>query len=526
MPNRVTFTFTASDRYTAVARRMAKATQRVRVNMKLAARQAKKLGVETTKLGKKMKSTSLVAGAAAVSTLKTFGDLEQGVANVLTLLDDSAAVARFRGRIQGAAQDAVTLGFSVQDSTKALFDTVSALGANDAAFKAFEVSQRLAKAGVTDLSVAVDGVTSLMNAYGAETTSAELVANAFFTAQKKGKTTVALLASNIGKVAPIAKTAGIGLEELLATTAQLTLGGLSTEEATTALRQAIAALLKPGKDAEKVLKAMGVPVGATQIRAAGLGATLSKLAVVSERYPDLLSQAIPNIRAFTAAASLQEAELANIQAIVRQVNVDMKEGTGLTAAYNLQMGTFNENMAQALGEVKLLASTIGEGLAPVVKVLGVVIGAVARGIRALGPVASKIIGFFLGVTAIAAPVLIFLGKFGVVLAAIGTAIAGVLASPIALIGILVAAFLAVVSMVLVKFDAIKEGFSSLKDKALGLIGFGDAAEVKGTGELTSRAKAEVDLNIAAPRGVVESVKARTSGDRGGLDLGVALAEAL
>jgi TP901 family phage tail tape measure protein len=186
-----------------------------------------------------MRGVSLAAGASAAGSLKAFGDIEKGVTNVTTLLDDDAAVVKYRGRIEELSKEAVLAGFSIEDSNKALFDSVSALGAGDRAWQAFNVAQKLAKGGVTTLGSSVDGLTTLMAAYKDSNLTAEAAANILFTAQKKGKITVEELNANLGKVLPTAKLAGIGADQVAAATAQLTLGGLNAEEATTALKGAI-----------------------------------------------------------------------------------------------------------------------------------------------------------------------------------------------------------------------------------------------------------------------------------------------
>lgn len=539
MPNQVTYSFIASDKFSAVARRIRRSADGIKRKFKEVSKETKDLRKSLTSLGQGAQRMSLAAGAGVAASLKSFGDLEQGVKNVLTLLDDDAAVKKYRGQIQGLAEDAVKAGFSIQDSTKGLFDNVSALGANERSFVAFNTSQKLAIAGVTDLSVAVKGVTSLMAAYKGEIERADDVANAFFSAQKKGQTTVAALAMNVGKVAPIAKTAGIGFKELLATLSQLTLGGLSTEEASTALRAAINSLLKPSKDAEKILRALGVPVGATQIRAAGLGQTLAKLAVVGERFPDLLSQAIPNIRAFTAAASLGEKELANIDNTMNLINRDIADGTGLNKAYADQLKAFNQEMARTFGAVKILAAEIGGALAPAFRVLGTVLRIVAIGFSKMHPAVKTVVATVLSIVALAAPVLLFFGKFLVVVKAVGAGIAaafGAVSLPILLI--LGGISFAIVTVVK-NWKALKREFSDpvqglkdfgsfLKTKAANLVGLGGGDEVDVTGNVSTKNQSNLDvnMNINAPKGVVGSVKSKTSGAMSGLKLGVNMQEAL
>jgi len=526
--NRVVFSFIASDRYSAVARKMSAATDRMKRSFRGANAAAGGLNQRVTKLGQKMKQTSVIAGAAAVASAKTFGDMEEGLFNVLTLLDDDAAIQKFEGRLAGLQKESVKMGFSIEDTNKALFDTVSALGANEASFAVFRESQKLAIAGVTDLSVAVDGVTSIMNAYELGAGDAAKVTGSFFTSQKKGKITVAELAANIGKVAPVAKAAGIGYQELLATTAQLTLGGLNAEEATTALKGAISALISPSNEAAKVLRKHEVPMGAAAIQAVGFQKALQALAVAAKKDKDALSEAIPNIRGFTAVASLGEKQIANNAAIMHQMGVDFETGTGLVAAFTKQQGSFNRETARTFGEIKILAAMIGEGLAPVLRVVGIIIRGVIVTLEAFGPVAGKIIAGIIGVLAIAAPILLFFGKFALVMGTIGTTIVAAVTAPVALVAILIAAFIAAVAVILANFDSIKAGAASLVSGVKSFFGFGDDEElnVKAAGELTNRNQTQVDVNLNAPKGTIASVKSKTTGDKGGLALGVNMAEAL
>ncbi len=58
-----------------------------------------------------------------------------------------------------------------------------------------------------------------------------------------------------------------------------------------------------------------------------------------------------------------------------------------------------------------------------------------------------------------------------------------------------------------------------------LLGEGQVNLSGGSGEILSRNSAVVDVNLNAPKGIIQSVKSRTTGDKDGLDLGVNMAEA-
>jgi len=314
-------------------------------------------------LARNAKVAFLASAAALAAPAIAVGKFEAGLSDVLTLLDKDK-IKEFGGDLSKASKEAIKLGFSIDDSNKALFDTVSAIGDINKSLDIFTIAQKLAIGGTTSLSIAVDGLTSIVNAYGKEVTNATKVSNAFFSAQRAGKTTVAELALNIGKLAPIAKQAGVGFEEMLAAVSQLTLGGLSTEEAVIGLRQAISALIKPGQEAISVLKKFNVPIGATEVRAKGLTFSLQKLAEAAKENPDALAKMIPNIRALTAISSLGSSQIENLSRIVRDINSDFENGTGLSEAYELKMKDLKVVFGQLTGGVKVLLIELGEKLAP------------------------------------------------------------------------------------------------------------------------------------------------------------------
>ena len=61
------------------------------------------------------------------------------------------------------------------------------------------------------------------------------VADVMFQTVKRGKLTFPDLAANIGKVAPMARAAGMSMEDMMAAIASMTRQGLSAEESTTRL---------------------------------------------------------------------------------------------------------------------------------------------------------------------------------------------------------------------------------------------------------------------------------------------------
>jgi len=328
-----------------------------------------------------------IGGAAVVGAIKksidAMKEFEQTFSNVLTLLSEAERKKLGGFLREGTIELMRNYGFAIQDVNKALFDSISAgIKAGDS-IKFMNEAAKLAKGGVTSLSIAVDGMTSIMNAYRLNAKDAEKVSAAFFTAQKYGKTTVEELASSIGRVAPIAKDANISYQEMLSALALLTTQGISTDEAVTGLRATIVALTNPAKQAQETLSDLGVESGKTAIRQNGLGKTLLQVARAAEKDADKLGEMIPNVRALTAVAALGEEALSEYDEILEEVNEDYGEGSSLAQAYTLQMGTLSSSIDRIKGGAETAKIALGKFFAPLIKGFADLIAPVEKSSEAL-----------------------------------------------------------------------------------------------------------------------------------------------
>ena len=371
MPNRAHYTFSISDRFSGPARRIRQATLRIRNSMGKLERKSLTTSAALGAVATRLKQFgALAASAGMVIAVKQFGDLQAGVSSVLTLLEDQADAPKFRAQMKGAAEDAIRLGFSMEDATKGLFDNQSALGMGAGSLKSFSAAQKLAITGNATLASSVLGVTKLTAAYSAENFTAEQIAVGLFIAQQKGQVSVQDLAQNIGKVSGISSDAGIEMSEMLAIVAQLTLVLPNAEEATTALKAVIVEITGATGDQAKAFRHLGIPVGAAEVAEAGMVKTLRRLREEAKKNPKVMRFLIRNQRSLAAVASLNDEALDKVEKNQRLINVAMKDGAQFTAAYESKMKDINRQMAQAKGEFMLVAAEIGEGLIPALKGAG------------------------------------------------------------------------------------------------------------------------------------------------------------
>lgn len=138
---------------------------------------------------KKMALGAGVAGAAMVAlgtvAVLSAAKLQKGIAEVGTLMNKS--VSEMGEFSEGVKDIMARTGEETENLTKGLFDLVSAGVDAGKSIEVLGVAADLATAGVTDVSTAVDGMTSILNAFELEADQATDVADQFFQAQKFGK---------------------------------------------------------------------------------------------------------------------------------------------------------------------------------------------------------------------------------------------------------------------------------------------------------------------------------------------------
>lgn len=270
------------------------------------------LSQETSTLGERLNSVKgelLAAGAAITAVNVVLGnaasrsaEFGQSMAEVSTLLDDTSGLAELSDQVRALSRE---FGGDVNANAKALYDIISA-GAADAA-EATEIltaANKLAVGGVTDVKVAADGLTSILNAYGTQAGTASEVSDALFTAMRAGKTTIDQLSGSLGQVAPLAATAGVSLEELLAATSAITLGGVQTSTAVTQLRGAISNIIKPTADAQKLARELGLEFNVAALRSRGLAGFLQEVADKTGGSTDKMARLFGSVEALNAVLTL------------------------------------------------------------------------------------------------------------------------------------------------------------------------------------------------------------------------------
>jgi TP901 family phage tail tape measure protein len=316
------------------------------------------------------------AGLAMRGAIREYASFEKNLAMVNTMLDRQTShyLPQYAKQLRRMAME---YGESTGALSKGLYDILSASIAPARAMGVLDVAVKAAKAGMTDTAVAADALTTILNAYNLSADKAEYASDILFATIKRGKTTMELLAPNIGKVASLASVAGVSLEELGATIATLTRAMGNTDLAITGLRGILRAFLKPADEAKEVAKEYGIALNTATLQAIGLSGVLEKLRRIA---PEQLARLVPRMQGLAAfAAGLQQ-----ISQNAEDVAATMDAAGKTQEAYNKMTGTTAHKIDQLKATFKDVGISLGRVVRPFVQLLNLGVTPLAAGADKLG----------------------------------------------------------------------------------------------------------------------------------------------
>lgn len=315
--------------------------------------------------GMTKKVTAPILAAGAVSA-KMAMDFEDSMAKVSTIADATEVPM---DEMQKAILDLSNqTGISSEEIAQNVYDSISAGQKTGDAVNFVSNSTKLAKAGFADAGAALDVLTTIMNAYGLKASEVTNVSDMLIQTQNLGKTTVADLASSMGKVIPTANAYGVSLDELCAGYAIMTANGVATAESTTYMNGMLNELGKSGTTVSETLKEK---TGKTFKELMDSGMSLSDvLKIISDA-------ATENNKSFGDMWSSSEAGKAgmillgdsaeNFNGVLEQ----MQNSAGATNTAFEKLDTNSTKIKKATNELKNdaidLGTTLMEELAPIIE---------------------------------------------------------------------------------------------------------------------------------------------------------------
>lgn len=359
----------------------------------------------------------VAVGALAVKGLTEFASFDKGMREVFTLMPGVSedAMGQMSDDVLALSRD---IGRLPEEVIPSLYDSLSAGVPAGNVFDFLGDADRLAVAGVSELSESVDLLTGTVNAYGGDVEVAARASDVWFATVQQGKTTIPELSSALGKVLPTAATFGVTIEDVGASMATLTKITGSTAESATGLNGLLGELGKAGTQASNAFEdAAGMGFQAFLEQGGNLGDALALLADQAESEGKSILDVFSSLEAGRAAAALTTGDGALLAENLAAIE-------GSAGAVDAAFETMDAGLSRSWDKIKATFATavieIGSRLAPMVEqwlewlvdrlpdaldtlgeawergseIIGGVVGFVQDVIERFGPIVEGVMGLF------------------------------------------------------------------------------------------------------------------------------------
>lgn len=320
------------------------------------------LGDRLSNVGTKLTAgiTVPLAGAG-IAASKFAGEFDQTMTRLVTLA--SVGEGQMQSFRKAVLQLAPAVGRGPNELARALLAIASAGQEGQGALDILDRSARLAAIGLGETESVARALTSVINAYGAKNLSAAKASEILLATVDRGQAEASELAPTLGRVVGIAATLGVTFQEVGAFVATFTRLGVGADEAVTALRGTLGAILAPSEQAKQAFAGMGVTAEQLrkQLAAEGLMAVLNRLIGLTKGNVEQLDAVIPNVRALAGvlgtAGTQAQGYAQNLQFIA-----------GAQDLVDQRFARTQQTTAQAWSALKaraeVAAITVGEQLVP------------------------------------------------------------------------------------------------------------------------------------------------------------------
>ena len=308
---------------------------------------------------------SLPILAAGFASVKFAEDLNKGMANVSTLIPGNTARVL---ELKGAVQDlSLSMGKASTEISGGLYQVISTFGDAADTVKILEINTKMARAGLSTVSEAINFTGAITKAYGDTSAAAmQKVADLGFKTVELGVTTFPELAGAIGRVTPLAETMGVKMEEMFGVMATATGVTGNTAEVATQLSSILTAMIKPTDSLQGLFEALGYKSGQAMIKDLGFAKSLQTVVGMANKAEVSIGDLLGRKEALNLALALTGKQADTFS---RKLDAMTKVSGTLDRAFKAQttgVGELSFTMDQARARIVKIAQDFGDKLAPAI----------------------------------------------------------------------------------------------------------------------------------------------------------------
>lgn len=379
----------------------------------------KAFGDGMSDIGTKLMPVSAAIAGVAGASVKAATDFEDAIAKLNTIADTSketgVPIEELQEQIMALSDETGIAATEIADN---VYNAISAGQKTGDAVNFVSKATKLAAAGFADSASALDVLTTIMNAYGMEADKVSHVSDVLINTQNLGKTTVAELASSMGKIIPTANAAGVSLENIASGYAIMTANGIATAETTTYMNSMLNELSKSGTKSSEALKnTAGKSFQELMADGNSLADVLAILQQAADESGVSMADMFGSAEAGKAALTMLSGGVENFNSTLASMN----NSTGATDSAFAKLDTTSRQAKIALNEIKNTGIELGQAILtevmPLFRQVTDGIKSVTDWFKNLSDDQKQMIVKIGAVIAAIGPALVIIGK---VVAAVGT----------------------------------------------------------------------------------------------------------
>ena len=383
-------------------------------------RKFKSFGANTKKLGKSLtKSLTLPLLAVGASSFKVAAEFEQSMLKVKAV--SGATGAEFKALEADALRLGSATRFSASEVSGLQLEFAKLGFTSSEITKVTEATLALAQASDSDLATAAEVAGSTLRAFGLDASETQRVTDVMASSFSSSALDMSLFKDSMKFVAPVAKAAGLSLEETSAMLAALANNGIKGSQAGTALR--------------RIIQELGT----------GSGTVSEKIAALNESGLNLTSSFDEVGRSASSALLVLGNSIGDVGNLTTQF--EGAEGAAAGMAATMDSGAMG-GIARMKSAIEGAQIAIGSALAPTISKIVDKIAELAQRFTNLDSSTKDMIITIGGLAAVIGPLLVVLPTM---ISAIGTALS-LIATPV---GAIIAIVAALAAAFLYFFDDIK-----------------------------------------------------------------------
>jgi TP901 family phage tail tape measure protein len=299
---------------------------------------------------------AMLGGAVIGLAAKSAIEFEHSMARIMTLVKDGeSTLPELTEQVKRLSKE---FGFSPMASAEGFRIAISSDVDPKEAMKFMEEAGKLSVAQNVSIEKSADMLAMMKNAFNLSTASFSRLRDMIFVMTDRGRVEVDQFAGEIGKMAAVARTAGVSVQEMLATFAALS-RTKGPEQAGTMVINLFKFISKQGPEAVKIMKDLGIATGPEFVQGQGLLKQIEKIHDALQKNPQLIEKITDDFRELRAWGEITGAQFEALKSIMEDLTNRIGVGDEATSK---MMDTTEVKWNRLIAQLKISMIELGESV--------------------------------------------------------------------------------------------------------------------------------------------------------------------